>query len=191
MFKENNHYDGSACGTCRLCCKNLGDGLRLSNLDNPGMFENVKEMADPDSVLGNTKKVIRCKSNGDCYYLNKTTGCKIHGIHPKSCQGFDCMLLMFVPRMWDRVQYGVFKKGLSRISPRIMTNAQKKEAETYFVAIKQGRAYANPHWFADFYTRCIGETHAKAVMNMAAHMVLNDDDMGELTKVLEKIKVTL
>lgn len=91
------------CGTCRECCKS-GVIIRAPG-DDPSLLWVAAPSNDPN-LAGH--HILQHKSNGECIYLG-SSGCTIHGRHPKTCRIFSCVELV------ERMERGEF----DHLGPRI------------------------------------------------------------------------
>lgn len=66
------------CNGCTLCCQN--DAVRLLPFEVDCYRHEV--------WAGVT--IIAHQENGDCWYLDRQTGCTIHGEKPSRCKEMDC-----------------------------------------------------------------------------------------------------
>ncbi len=76
------------CGPCQACCKVVPVGL-TENESRSGFYE-----IGADGHLA--------KKNGACVYLVEK-GCSIWGMHPLSCQAFDCRNLRLTAEQRQRM----------------------------------------------------------------------------------------
>ena len=80
-YIPRNAPDASvACGTCRLCCRNVLVILLPEHGDDPSRYVT-------QDVAG--RKALKMKTDGSCWYL-ESDGCAIHGNHPVICRTYDC-----------------------------------------------------------------------------------------------------
>lgn len=71
------------CNGCTACCQS--DVIILTGEDDASKFETVEWYG---------QLILKQKPNGDCIYLDRATGCTIHGRQPVKCQRFDCRVLI-------------------------------------------------------------------------------------------------
>jgi hypothetical protein len=75
------------CDGCVACCEKF-DLIVLDPSRGDRTFEYEVEW---QAGLG---FVLRHKANGDCWYLDRETGCTIHDRRPARCREFDCRTLI-------------------------------------------------------------------------------------------------
>lgn len=76
------------CGSCNACCRNDLIFLHPEHGDDPSQYQTM-EAKNP--LTGKMGTALACAKNGDCIYLDRSRGCKIHGRHPVICRTFNCV----------------------------------------------------------------------------------------------------
>lgn len=76
-----------ACAGCTLCCRDDAIVLHPEEGDDPELYETIG-ITHP--LTGRPIKILAKAENGDCIYLDRATGCRIHDRAPAICRSFDC-----------------------------------------------------------------------------------------------------
>jgi hypothetical protein len=74
------------CHHCNHCCRSGGGEVYLQDVDDASIYQVVEDE--------NGDKRLARAANGDCIYLDRKTGCSIHGARPRTCRTFDCAALV-------------------------------------------------------------------------------------------------
>lgn len=101
------------CGTCHACCQ--WDAIIL----HPELGDDEH---DYHTVEWEGKLKLANKENGDCIYLDRQTGCTIHGHAPVICQEFDCRKI-YKKALKD-------KRLAEYVGPKIMQAAKRLKRKT-------------------------------------------------------------
>ena len=75
------------CAGCTLCCRRDALILHPEMGDDPTQYETVPTT---HPLTGEPAEMLAHKPNGDCVYLDRSTGCTIHDRAPAICREFDC-----------------------------------------------------------------------------------------------------
>lgn len=78
---NNKNHRTLACNGCTFCCQSDSIYLHPEKGDNPDDYKTEKYRS---------RDVLQHKLNGDCIYLNRSTGCSIWGKQPYTCRHLDC-----------------------------------------------------------------------------------------------------
>jgi len=82
MREPESMTDTVPCNTCNACCRFDGSMVKRPILLAREVYKSTRDAHD--------QRRIACKDNGDCVYLDRTTGCTIHAIRPQACRTWDC-----------------------------------------------------------------------------------------------------
>lgn len=116
------------CAGCTLCCRNDAIVLHPECGDDPSQYQ-TERLINP--VTGKPALMLAKASNGDCIYLDRTTGCTIHDHAPVICREFDCA--------------GMYEKiGASRIRKAISAGMFSQEIADRGRKLLKERRRANP-----------------------------------------------
>jgi Fe-S-cluster containining protein len=99
------------CNGCTACCQLDAIGLHPEDGDDPQAYHTEPF---PGSHL---LRMLAHQPNGDCFYLDRTTGCTIWGRRPARCRTLDCRVFLS-PKMRGSVP------------PAIITAAQALQSRT-------------------------------------------------------------
>lgn len=81
------HMTEVPCNGCTLCCRNDMLIIHPECGDDPAQYDTIP-CTHP--LTGEPAVMLRHSENGDCVYLDRVTGCTIHGRAPAICREFDC-----------------------------------------------------------------------------------------------------
>lgn len=76
-----------ACAGCTLCCRNDAIVLHPECGDDAAQYLTERSI---NPVTGRPALMLAKKANGDCIYLDRSSGCTIHERAPAICREFDC-----------------------------------------------------------------------------------------------------
>lgn len=106
------------CGTCTLCCH--GDAVRLLPEDDPSQYQTEPHPYKPGELM------LAHAQNGDCIYLDRSTGCTIHERKPTQCRSMDCRAY---PLIWPTK--AKFRKAAgAACSPHVWQAGRERLAQT-------------------------------------------------------------
>jgi Fe-S-cluster containining protein len=91
------------CNGCYACCKK--DSIFL----HPELGD--KE-SDYQTEIFMARVILKQKDDGSCFYLDRKTGCTIHGNAPAICREFDCR------KIYKKIKYK--PEILAHMSPEII-----------------------------------------------------------------------
>lgn len=90
-FFKPPHDAKVPCGSCTLCCQGDQPIAVMEKFgDDPGIYQ-----AQSQGLNRHGEEVFYLdhQDNGDCIYLDREKGCKIHARRPALCRSFDCAAL--------------------------------------------------------------------------------------------------
>jgi hypothetical protein len=90
------------CGTCNECCRRDAIFIHPECDDDPLTYETEPYRS---------RLILKHQTNGDCCYLDRTTGCTIHDRRPAVCRELDCRML--VGKLTNR---NIVDLGIERIA---------------------------------------------------------------------------
>lgn len=82
------------CAGCTACCQGTAVRLHPEHGDDADKYQT--------DLYDDGRPMLAHAENGDCFYLDRATGCTIHERAPWTCRQFDCRSLLVLPRRTRR-----------------------------------------------------------------------------------------